>query len=279
MRKIFFAIITAFVLCSCGMTEPVKENTVYTTFYAMYDFTKEIAGERMEVAELVPSGSGPHDFEPTAADVAKITKSKALIYCGSVDTYIDGIKETAKKAGVKTLDTAGEINIDGTDPHIWLSPENALRQYTAIADFLCEIDTENSDYYRQRLNDVTEKINELNEVSAQITTQATKKDIIVSHAAYSYLCNHLGITEHSLEVGESSDPTAKQMAEMISYAKENNIKIIFAEKGENDKTAAAIAKETGAAVEYLDPLETDTGSGGYFEAMKANLELIYKAVK
>ena len=278
MKKIFYVILSVLILCSCG-AEPVKENTIYTTFYAMYDFAKEIAGDKMEITELVPSGSGPHDFEPTAADVAKITKSKALIYCGSVDIYVDGIKETAEKAGVQTLDTADGITLDGTDPHIWLSPDNALKQYTAIADFLCKIDNANSAYYKQRLEAVTEKINELKKTSEEITAYAAKKDIIVSHAAYSYLCKYLDITEHSLESGDGGDPTAKQMAEMISYANENDIHYIFAEKGESDKTAAAIAKETGAEVEYLNPLETDTGSGGYFEVMKMNLELIYNAVK
>ena len=64
------------MLCSCGAVQSSKEATVYTTFYAMYDFTKEIAGDKLNVVELVPSGGGPHDFEPTATDIAKITKRK-----------------------------------------------------------------------------------------------------------------------------------------------------------------------------------------------------------
>ena len=113
----------------------------------MYDFTKEIAGDKLNVVELVPSGGGPHDFEPTATDIAKITKSKALIYCRSVDTYIDGICETAQKSGVKILDTCKDIEImENSDPHVWLDPQNALIQYTEIADLLSEIDPQNSGY-------------------------------------------------------------------------------------------------------------------------------------
>lgn len=280
---LFAAAAVALAAASCGPGEEIPENTVYTTFYAMYDFTREIAGDKMNVAELVPSGSGPHDFEPTASDIAKVTDSKALIYCGSVDTYIDAIKETAESAGVKTLDTAAAANIsdDIEDAHIWLDPDTALAQYTAIAELLSDIDPDNAAYYSERLASVKTDIDEIKSELADLKTAADKQDIIVSHAAYGYLCGRLGIEQHAIESGsgEGSDPTAKQMAELIGFAGEKGIKIVFAQKGENDKSARALAGEIGGDVMLLDPLESDTGSGGYFDVMRQNILALGTALK
>ncbi len=270
------------ILCSCGNAGKVqKSDKIYTTFYAMYDFTREIAGDKLEVVQLVPSGSGPHDFEPTAADIADVTHSKALVYCGSVDTYIGGIKDTAEKAGVRTLDTSEGIELeDGADPHVWLSPENALRQYTAICGMLCEIDPENSEYYKSRLAAAGEHIREIDSEIKQLAAAASKHDIIVSHQAYAYLCRDLGITAHGIEgsVG-GSDPTAKRMAETAQLANELGIKIIFAQKNESDKTARALAREIGGDVLLLDPFESDTGTGSYFDVMNMNIQALGTALK
>ena len=278
MRKILLLALLLFIT-SCSVVEPITENTVYTTFYAMYDFTKEIAGDKMNVVQLVPSGSDAHDFEPTASDIAKITKAKALIYCDGLDTYIDGIKETAQKAGVETLNTADGIITDGTDPHIWLSPENALIQYTAITELLSQIDNPNSSYYQERLELVKERINKLNDTINELCENAKKKDIIVSHGAYSYLCSDLNITEHSIEgITGDSDPTAKQMAKIIELAREKDINTVFAQNGHSNKTALAVANELGIQALYLDPFESDTGNGNYFEVMEKNLDAIAKAI-
>ena len=281
--KIISLILSLFMLCSCGAVQSSKEATVYTTFYAMYDFTKEIAGDKLNVVELVPSGGGPHDFEPTATDIAKITKSKALIYCGSVDTYIDGICETAQKSGVKILDTCKDIEImENSDPHVWLDPQNALIQYTEIADLLSEIDPQNSGYYQERLEAVKAKINDIDTRIDNIKNSLTdKKDIIVTHGAYGYLCRRMGVNAHSIEqgFGESSSPTAKHMAEIIDFAKEKDIKIVFSQKNESDKSAQSVAGEIGGEISLLDPFEADTQSGNYFVVMQGNLDAIEKALK
>lgn len=286
VKKVFLlcaAVCAAVFMCSCGAETELPENTVYTTFYAMYDLTSEIAGDKMNVVQLVPSGSGPHDFEPTAADIAAVSESKALVYCGSIDTYIGGIRETVEKSGVRTLDTANGVDIakDAKDPHIWLDPSIALEQYTAISDMLSEIDPDNSAYYSERLATAAENINELQREIDTLKSTAHKNDIIVSHAAYGYLCNCIGIEQHAIEggSGDGSDPTAKQMAELIEFAGENDIRIIFAQRNESDRAARAMAEEIGGDVLLLDPLEADTGSGGYFEVMQQNIQALGTALE
>lgn len=53
---------------------------IVTTFYPMYDFTKNIVGDEANVALLMPAGTEPHDYEPSAKDIANIQKADAFVY-------------------------------------------------------------------------------------------------------------------------------------------------------------------------------------------------------
>lgn len=37
---------------------------VMASFYPMYDFAQKIGGDRVEVTNMVPAGTEPHDWEP-----------------------------------------------------------------------------------------------------------------------------------------------------------------------------------------------------------------------
>ena len=65
----------------------------------------------------------------------------------------------------------------------------------------------------------------------------------------------------------------------MGFAKENDIRIIFAQRNESDRTARAMAEEIGGDVLLLDPLEADTGSGGYFDVMQQNIQALGTALE
>ena len=41
----------------------------------MYDFAKKIGGDKVEVINLVPAGTEPHDWEPSTKDLIEMEKS------------------------------------------------------------------------------------------------------------------------------------------------------------------------------------------------------------
>ncbi|BDP78816.1 hypothetical protein EfmAA242_30440 [Enterococcus faecium] len=53
---------------------------IVTTFYPMYDFTKNIVGDEANVDLMVPAGSEPHDYEPSAKDMAKAHDADVFVY-------------------------------------------------------------------------------------------------------------------------------------------------------------------------------------------------------
>ena len=87
MKKIIklipLMLILVLALTSCQKNaENSGKPKVYTSFYAMYNFAKTIGGDDIDLTNIVPTGTEPHDFEPTASDMAKLSEADIFIYNG-----------------------------------------------------------------------------------------------------------------------------------------------------------------------------------------------------
>ena len=67
------------VACSNQKNADGKLNIV-TTFYPVYEFTKQVAGDEANVELLIGAGTEPHDYEPSAKAVATIQDADAFVY-------------------------------------------------------------------------------------------------------------------------------------------------------------------------------------------------------
>ncbi len=65
--------------------EPVDPNKlqVMASFYTMYDFAQKIGGEHVQVTCMVPSGTEPHDWEPSTKDITRMEQADVFIYNGA----------------------------------------------------------------------------------------------------------------------------------------------------------------------------------------------------
>lgn len=76
------------VLSGCGTEasdEPVDPSKlqVMASFYTMYDFAQKIGGEHVQVTCMVPSGTEPHDWEPSTKDITRMEQADVFIYNGA----------------------------------------------------------------------------------------------------------------------------------------------------------------------------------------------------
>lgn len=293
--KLFFAlwvfgIISA--LTGCGKTSDEEKDDkllIYTSFYGAYDLVNKIGGEKIELYNAVPSGTEPHNWEPTAGDMLNFSKADILFYNGAgLEGWIDTVKEAIKEENVKFVELSQGIELirynekgDFSDPHIWLDPSNAKKEAFTIKEALCEADSENADYYNKNYDDFSEKADKLNEDFTQMTKNAGKKTIIVAHEAYGYLCKAYGLEQLAIEgAAAESEPSPAKMAEISKYVKDNGIKYIFFEELTAKKAAETIAEETGAELVPLNPFEGVLDeSDDYFSVMYKNLENIKKALE
>lgn len=112
------------VLSGCtGAAEPTGGGTgdgklrVVATFYPMYEFSRQIAGEYAEVVALVPPGVEPHDWEPSAQDMVKVKEADIFVYNGGVEEWVDAALSSAANEQRIVVEASQGIELMEGVPH------------------------------------------------------------------------------------------------------------------------------------------------------------------
>ncbi|HEY0175467.1 MAG TPA: metal ABC transporter substrate-binding protein [Pedobacter sp.] len=285
---------------AAGEQENESEKlNVMVSFYPMYDFVSKVGGEKVSVTGMVPAGNEPHDWEPAASDIAALEEADMFIYNGAgmehwVDTVLDslGNKELVTveaSAGIELLgghsEEGEEDSEEAYDPHVWLNPVNAKKVMLNIKDALVKADPGNAEYFTKNYETYAAEFDELDQKYKDALTGLEKKDIIVAHEAFGYLCKAYGLNQVGIEgLSPDSEPDPARMEEIIEFAKENNVKIIFFEELVSPKVAETIANEVGVETDVLNPLEglsdEELNAGAdYFSVMEENLQRLLNALR
>ena len=290
--------LTSFAVTQPNFTSEIStiDNSklqVVTSATFLYEFTQNIGKEMVDVTLLVPMGADPHDWEPTIRDTERLQRSDVIIvngigyehWIGSLElTGIAGILVDTSN-GISTLDSAkhdeekhDEEKHGALDPHIWLNPVYAQLQVKNIANALSNSDPMNKNHYQSNAEIYNQ---ELNLLDAKIRTELSgcKTDFITFHDAFSYFSEEYGLTQHTIISSTDShgEVTLQTLENIISLARELNIKIIFAEESASTKTSQVIADEIGGKVLVLSPLEI-VSDKTYVEKMTQNLESLKEAL-
>ena len=319
------ALVSAAMLSGCTGTAAAPEDSakveardtegrklnVMASFYPMYDFAVKTGGDKAEVTNMVPAGTEPHDWEPTASDIKNLEEADLFVYSGAgMEYWVDDVLlslDTKKLVSAEashglTLRTgqshdgeehegarehAGEEERDqgDFDPHVWLSPVNAKREMENIKDAFVKADPENKAYYEANYGTYGEKFDRLDQEYKDTLSALPNKNIVVSHEAFGYLCDAYDLTQMGIEgLSPDSEPDPARMAEIIEFVKANKVKVIFFEDMVSPKVAETIAAETGAKTQVLNPLEglSDEelkGGADYFSVMEDNLKQLEAALK
>ena len=259
---------------------------ISASFYPLYYFTQQIGGDKVNVSNITPAGAEPHDYEPTAQDIANIEKSKLLVLDGTgLEAWGNSIKQNLNPKDTAVL-TVGDgiinqkVMEDGqevTDPHIWQSPPLVKKIVDKITKALIQIDPANSSYYQTNADTLKAKLDDLDNQYKQGLANCAEKNIITSHAAFGYLATTYGLNQVSIAgLSPDAEPSPQQLADIVKFAKANNVKYIFFESLVSPKLSDTIATEVGAKTLVLNPIEGLTPDeiaqgNNYFTEMQKNL--------
>ncbi|WP_025692824.1 metal ABC transporter substrate-binding protein [Paenibacillus zanthoxyli] len=293
-------------------TSPGAEKLlIKTSFYPMYEFTRNVAGDLAEVQNLIPAGVEPHDWEPTPQDMAGISEADALVYNGAgMEGWIDQVMESTKGGGLKAIEASKNIELmesmeeekdhadeegkheegeeghdhGGLDPHVWLSPALAVQEVRNIEAGLAEIAPEHAKEFKANADAYIAKLKELDQEFKDGLAAVKRKDFITQHAAFGYLAKEYGLTQVPISgLSPDQEPSAAQMAGIVEFAKEHNVKTIFFETLVSSSVADTIAAEIGAKSAVLNPIEGLTEDDianhlDYLAIMRHNLEALKAAL-
>ena len=164
----------------------------------MYEFSRQVAGDRAEVVSLVPPGVEPHDWEPSPQKLVEVQNARLLVYNGAgFEPWVDKLlKDVAGKKIIviettKGLDLipapaatdAGRTKNGGGDPHVWLDPVLAQSQVEAIRAGLAQGDPAQQGRLRGQCRAFRARLAALDDALQAGLRDCEHRDIVVSHAA------------------------------------------------------------------------------------------------
>lgn len=230
---------------------------VVVSFYPLYDFTKNIGKEKIDVTVIIPFGVEPHDWEPAPKDVSKILNADLFIYNGAgLEPWAERLLKDGKNKGIVVINMYNAIDAKGEDPHIWLDPVLVKAQLKVIKDALIRLDSKNKSYYEANYKSYSKKIDILDREIKDTLARCKKKIFVTSHNAFSRFAERYGLIQIPMTgITPEAEPNPRDLAEVIKVIRENKIKYVFTEPLISPKLAQSISRETGAKVLVLDPIE------------------------
>ena len=300
--------IGALLFAACGNTnkeaDKKEDLTIVTTFYPIYDFTKEIVGDEGNVKLLIPAGTEPHDFEPSAKERAEISDADVFVYNSSdMEFFVDSLKDSVDSKQTLMIEAAkgidrlesqeadeheeseeGHDHAHEYDPHVWLDPVLAIKEVRTIAGELGEKYPDKKEIFTKNADAYIKKIEALDQKYSEELKNATNRTFVTQHAAFAYLANQYNLEQVAISgVSPDQEPTPSRLAELKEFVKKNNIKVIYFEENASSKVAETLSNETGVKLEVLNPLESLTNEQikageNYISVMEKNLEALKESI-
>jgi len=273
MKNLIFLVVAFIFFVSCGASPKERvtsKKPIVTVSIALQKyFVEQIAGDYFDVNVILPPGSVPEDFEPTPRQVKKIAKSEAYFYVGHlgfekswIKKFTDSAKEVKYVSCSQNIDLLrGEVHdhdkhekqAQGTDPHIWTSPENVKKMSRTICEVLINANPDQKMVFEANLNDFINKIDTLDYKIRTTLNDSVAHSFMVFHPALSYFARDFHIKQYSIEF-EGKTPSPAHMKELVDLARKENLRTIFIQSQFETAKAEAIAKEIGAEIVPIDPL-------------------------
>ena len=241
-------------------------------------FVERIAGDMVSVNVMVQPGDNVHTYEPTPDQMKMVSSSQIFFSIGVEyeENWLPRFMEMNPKmsifdtaAGIQKIKTTEihyhededdhhdeDAHADGLDPHVWLAPGNGKTIATNILNALVDLSPENETAFQDNFQDL---ITDIDQLEAQISTTLASlenRHFMVYHPAWGYFANQYKLTQIPVEVG-GQEPSARELAELVRIAKQEQIKVIFVQPAFSTANAEALANEVGAEVVRIDPLAFD----------------------
>jgi len=264
------------------------------TIYPLYDFARNVGGERVEVSMLIAPGVDPHEFELSPSDAQKISDAGVFLYNGAgMEPWVPQLLQGVDNKNLIAVDTSKGMDLiaskdadePGNDPHVWLDPLLAKKQVAAIRDAFIQADPAGKDYYEKNAADYMAKLDGLDSGFRTALKSCKKKDVLIAHATVGYFCKEYDCNQIPIEgINPEAEPLPADIASIITQARERNITTVFVEKLVSPKAAQTIADEiNGTTVTFNSvhgiTLDEMNRNETYLSLMEENIPIMKAALE
>lgn len=310
-KKLIVCLCVIMLLCGCTLQNNTSKNNggkinIVTTVFPLYDFARNVAGDKANTDMLVTFGADVHSYEPTPRDIIKIIDSDLFINLGSsVDEWTDKVTEAADGKSLNTLSAMDSVDIKDEeavegmeeerghsehtpepDEHIWTSPKNAELIVKSICSALEKADPSNAGYYKKNAENYIYELNRLDgDIRSAVEGAKRKTVVFADRFPMRYFADEYGLEYFAAFPGCSSEsePSAATISFLIEKVKSEHIPVVFFTETSDGKVADTICEASGAERLLFHSCHNITkqqfdGKATYISLMKQNLKALQTAL-
>jgi len=306
VKKLFLFFLVLFSFFSA--CQPVKDEgksdgklKVVATIFPIYDFARNIGGDRVKVTMLLPPATDAHNYELKPEDIVKVSKADIFLFTNfEMEQWAYKIiKAAAEDTNMLAVETGRgtvllplidgdehEKHISKFDPHIWLDLDNAQKMVDNIASAFIKKDSRHRNYYQKNAHEYKLKLIALDQrYRTELVKCQTKTILHAGHWAFAYLAKKYNlIYVAASNVTADAEPTPQKIVSLIEQVKAKNIPYIYYEDLVAPRLAQTIAQETGTGLLKLnnghDISKKDMKSGlSFISLMEDNLNTLKKGMQ
>jgi zinc/manganese transport system substrate-binding protein len=262
---------------------------VVASFSILADFARQVGGDKVEVTALVGPDSDVHVYTPTPHDARDVGAARLLIINGlGLEGWMPRLLQASgSKAQIVTASQGIAPRQRGADvdPHAWQSVENAKIYVRNIREAMTAVDPADAAVFKANAERYQAELDALDgEARAAIAEiPSARRKVISTHDAFGYFADAYGVEFIApLGVSTETEPSARDVAEIIEQVRRTRIPAVFLENFNDDRLVGRIAAETGAKVGgtlYSDALSDENGQAPtYIDMVRHNIKALTSAL-
>ncbi len=302
-RLVVLALAAVTLAGGCGSGAPAGSPTsmpdadaipVVATTTVFADLVAKVGGARVRVTSLVPKGGEVHTFDPTPADVQRITEARLIVRNGlGLDDWLENlIRDVGTDAPIVALGEGldgvtylgGQGGSGAVNPHLWMDVSNAIRYVDRIAQALGQVDPADAARFEEQAAGYKASLADLDAMIRQriAALPATSRIVVSFHDAFPYFAAAYGLTIVGTIIdAPGQDPSAGEVVDLVRRIRASGATAIFAEAQFNDALVRAIADEAGVRVvsDLYDDTLGNPPVDSYVGMMTWNTDRVVAAVE
>ena len=272
---------------------------VITSFFPLYCWTANVAGDDAQVECLLSSRTEPHDYAFTPGDARRLQRADLIVVNGLtleawLPKFLRGSPGSSHRVVNISAGLAAQLIVgrhehqhhehtetEHANPHVWLDPVLAMHGVSNILAALQRTNPSRAAAYASNAQAYLAKLDQLDRDVHDGLASVTNRTVVTYHDAFPYFARRCGfeiagVVEEVPEV----NPTPKYLAKLSRMMRERNIRVIFIAVGGRTRLAERIAADLRVELVELDTLESGPlRPAAYEERMRHNLSVLQKQLR
>lgn len=223
MFKKITSVLLAFVIvcsllvgCSNAKEQDDGKLNVVCTIFPEYDFIRAVAGDKVNLKMIVPPDVEYSSYKPSKKDLKAIKNADLFVYVGY--GFDDWCKETVEQNDnenfnyvsiidicdhILAMDEAGNYvpkmlgfidSFSVIDSSVWSSISNSMVIVSNLSAWLCNLDPDNAEYYKENARKYMEEIAKVDLQYKELSNDKSSNEMIDVKNPFNYIFSDYGIS-------------------------------------------------------------------------------------